>query len=144
MIMKKLAFLVLILVLASCSVVRKNTTVTGQQIEVSDIVPFESGKLDKDPSFKGGNHDTFINWVTSQLSYPEDAKEKAIQGVVTLRFVVMKDGSVTNVKVLRGVDTSLDEEAIRVVSSSPKWTPGIFRGEKVNVRYTFPVVFRLK
>lgn len=141
--MKKIALLILIMILASCSVAKKNMTVTGQPTEVSNVVPFEPGKLDRDPSFNGGNHSAFVNWVNSQLRYPEEAKEKGIQGVVTLQFVVLKNGSVANVKVIRGTVTSLNEEAIRVVSSSPKWTPGILKGKKVNVMYTFPLVFRI-
>ena len=66
------------------------------------------------------------------------------QGVVNVEFVVEADGSVTNVKVVRGVDELLDEEAVRVVSVSPKWRPAIKNGEKVRVKYSLPVEFRLK
>ena len=67
-----------------------------------------------------------------------------MQGRVTLQFTVEADGRVTNVKVLRGVDESLDKEAVRVVSSSPKWTPGRQRDRAVKVTYTFPVIFQLR
>jgi protein TonB len=82
--------------------------------------------------------------VNSQLVYPEIAKNNGVQGRVTLQFKVGEDGSVTNVKVLRGVDPALDAEAVRVVSASPKWKPGKQRGRAVAVIYTFPVIFQLR
>ena len=82
--------------------------------------------------------------MNSNLVYPEIAKENGVQGRVTLQFTVNVDGSVTNVKVLRGVDSSLDKEAVRVVSNSPKWTPGKQRDRAVKVTYTFPVIFQLR
>ena len=72
------------------------------------------------------------------------AKEVGGQGRVRLQFTVGADGIVSNVKVLRGVDPALDKEAVRVVSSSPKWTPGKQRDRNVKVTYTFPVIFQLK
>mgnify|MGYP000615710635 CR=1 FL=1 len=74
----------------------------------------------------------------------EIAKENGVQGRVTLQFTVNPDGSVSNVKVLRGVDPSLDKEAVRVVSASPKWKPGKQRDRAVKVTYTFQVYFQLK
>ena len=79
--------------------------------------------LETMPSFNGGDTMEFTIWVNSQLNYPKVAKENGVQGRVTLSFTVEKDGSVTEVKVLKGVDPSLDKEAVRVVSKSPKWTP---------------------
>jgi protein TonB len=70
--------------------------------------------------------------------------ENGVQGRVTLSFTVQKDGSVSNVKVMRGVDKALDDEAVRVVSSSPKWEPGRQRDRAVPVTYTFPVIFQLR
>ncbi|MCF0165944.1 MAG: energy transducer TonB, partial [Bacteroidales bacterium] len=72
------------------------------------------------------------------------ARENGVQGRVTLQFTVEKDGSLSNIKVLRGIDASLDKEAVRVVSSSPKWKPGKQRDKVVRVTYTFPVVFQLR
>ena len=82
--------------------------------------------------------------MNSRLVYPEIAKENGVQGRVTLQFTVEADGRVTNVRVLRGVDPSLDKEAVRVVSSSPKWKPGKQRDRAVKVIYTFPVIFQLR
>jgi protein TonB len=74
----------------------------------------------------------------------EVAKENGVQGRVVLSFIVDADGSVKNVVVLRGVDPSIDKEAVRVVSSSPKWTPGKQRDKAVKVKYNFPLNFQLR
>ena len=95
------------------------------------------------PSFMGGDANTFSKWVNDRLVYPAIAKENGVQGKVTLQFTINTDGTLSNVKVLRGVDPSLDKEAVRVVSMSPKWTPGSTKGQAVSVTYTFPVVFHL-
>ena len=100
--------------------------------------------VEEKPSFNGGDANEFSKWVNSRLVYPEIAKENGVQGRVTLQFTVNADGSVSNVKVLRGVDSSLDKEAVRVVSSSPKWKPGKQRDRAVKVTYTFPVIFQLR
>ncbi len=107
-----------------------------------EAIPFQL--VEEKPSFQGGDANTFSKWVQSKLVYPEIAKENGVQGRVTLQFTVEKDGSVTNVKVLRGVDSSLDKEAVRVVQSSPKWKPGKQRDRTVKVTYTFPVMFQLR
>jgi protein TonB len=82
--------------------------------------------------------------VNQRLVYPEIAKENGVQGRITMMFTVKADGSVADVKVVRGVDPALDREAIRVISSSPKWSPGKQRDRAVPVTYTFPVIFRLR
>lgn len=107
-----------------------------------EAIPFQL--VEEKPSFNGGNANEFSKWVNSRLVYPEIAKENGVQGRVTLQFTVNADGSVSNVKVLRGVDSSLDKEAVRVVSSSPKWKPGKQRDRAVKVTYTFPVIFQLR
>jgi len=114
-----------------------------QEEEVEEeAIPFQM--VEEKPSFMGGDANTFSKWVNERLVYPEIAKENGVQGRVTLQFTVNADGSVSNVKVLRGVDSSLDKEAVRVVSSSPKWTPGRQRDRAVKVTYTFPVIFKLR
>ena len=77
------------------------------------------------------------------LKYPEAAIERNLQGQVLVSFIIEKDGSVTNVEVERGIDELLDDEAVRVISISPKWIPGKIRGEKVRTRMVLPVEFRL-
>ena len=115
--------------------------VEEEEVE-EEAIPFQL--VEEKPKFQGGDANDFTRWVNSRLQYPEIAKENGVQGRVTLQFTVNADGSVSNVKVLRGVDPSLDQEAVRVVSSSPKWTPGRQRDRAVKVTYTFPVVFQLR
>ena len=105
-----------------------------------DVLPFQL--VEEKPSFQGGDLNTFSKWVNEHIVYQEEFAETT--GRVTLKFIVAKDGSVVNVKVLRGVDPLLDKEAVRVVSSSPKWEPGKQRGQAVNVEYTFSVIFRVR
>lgn len=96
------------------------------------------------PSFNGGDANEFSRWVNSHLEYPEEARGECIQGQVTLQFIIDVDGTVKNVRVLRGLEPSLDKEAVRVVSSSPKWEPGRSKGEAVPVTYSFPVIFKIR
>ena len=116
--------------------------VTEDEVVEEEAIPFQL--VEEKPSFQGGDANQFSKWVNSRLEYPEIAKENGVQGRVTLQFTVEKDGSVTKVKVLRGVDPSLDKEAVRVVSMSPKWKPGKQRDRAVPVTYTFPVIFQLR
>ena len=113
-----------------------------EEVVEEEEVPFAI--VEQKPTFQGGDANTFTKWVFSKIVYPEIAKENGVQGRVTLQFTIDTDGSVRNVKVLRGVDSSLDKEAVRVVSSSPKWQPGMQRNKPVKVKYTFPVVFQLR
>ncbi|MEA1886381.1 MAG: energy transducer TonB [Bacteroidota bacterium] len=96
------------------------------------------------PTFRGGDVDKFRQWVQQRIKYPQIAAENGIQGKVFLMFVVEPDGSVSNVSVLRGVDPALDNEAVRVVESSPKWSPGKQRGAPVRVRFSITVNFQLQ
>lgn len=100
--------------------------------------------VEEKPTFQKGDANQFSKWVNQRLIYPEIAKENGVQGRVTLQFTIDKDGSLTKVKVVRGVDPSLDKEAVRVVSMSPKWEPGRQRDRAVPVTYTFPVIFKLR
>ena len=113
-----------------------------EEVVEEEAIPFQL--VEEKPSFQGGDANQFSKWVNQRLVYPEIAKENGVQGRVTLQFTVEKDGSVTKVKVLRGVDPSLDKEAVRVVSQSPKWKPGKQRDRAVPVAYTFPVIFQLR
>lgn len=113
-----------------------------EEVVEEEAIPF--ALVEQKPRFQGGDANTFSAWVNKNLQYPEIAKENGIQGRVTLQFTVNTDGSVSNVKVLRGVDASLDKEAVRIVSMSPKWEPGKQRERPVKVVYNFPVVFQLR
>ena len=118
-----------------------HAAVEEEEVE-EEAIPF--ALVEEKPKFQGGDANTFSARVNKNLNYPEIAKENGIQGRVTLQFTVNTDGSVSDVKVLRGVDSSLDKEAVRIVSMSPKWTPGKQRDRAVKVVYNFPVVFQLR
>jgi protein TonB len=96
------------------------------------------------PTFQGGDQNAFRTWIQQNLRYPEIAQENGISGKVYVQFAVNSKGEVVDVKVVRGVDPALDKEAVRVVSSSPKWVPGKQRGKPVKVQFTFPIVFVLQ
>ena len=95
------------------------------------------------PSYPGGSGG-LMSFISSHLKYPLVAEENGIQGRVIVSFVVEKDGSISNVKIAKGVDPSLDREAMRVINSMPRWTPGKIKGQPVRVKYTVPVNFRLQ
>ena len=107
-----------------------------------DPIPFVT--VEQKPTFNGGDANGFAKWVNSRLVYPEVAKENGVEGRVTLQFTIGKDGRLQDVKVLNSPDESLAQEAVRVVSSSPKWEPGRQRDRAVKVSYTFPVIYRLR
>ena len=118
-----------------------------QQIEVveeaaEDDAPFIIAE--EMPKFQGGDLMKFRSWVQGKLKYPQIAQENGISGKVTLTFVIERDGSLTNIQVMQSPDRSLADEAVRVLQSSPKWTPGKQRNSPVRVRYTLPVEFRIQ
>ena len=94
------------------------------------------------PQFPGGQI-AMLKYIMENIKYPEQAMKEGIQGRVTVRFIVEKDGRVSNVRLLRSVQPALDKEAIRVVKSMPKWTPGKHNGKPVRVRFNLPVMFKL-
>lgn len=108
----------------------------GDEGEIFEVV-------ESNPMFPGGDA-ALMKWLSKNLKYPASAQDAGIQGRVVVQFVVNKDGSIVEPKVVRSVEPSLDKEAIRVVSAMPKWTPGKQRGKTVRVRYTLPVMFRLQ
>ena len=95
------------------------------------------------PEFPGGQG-ALLQYLAKSIKYPVIAQENGIQGRVSCSFVVNKDGSIVDAEVIRGVDPSLDKEALRVINSMPKWSPGKQRGKPVRVKYTVPVTFRLQ
>ena len=94
------------------------------------------------PEFKGGV-DAFMRFIAQNLRYPGDARDSGIQGKVIVTFVVERDGTLNDIKVIRGLSQSIDEEAIRVIKLSPPWQPGIQNGAPVRVRYSIPINFSL-
>lgn len=112
-----------------------------EMIKDSEPIPFQ--RVEEKPSFMGGGADEFSKWIDRNIIYPETAKKNGVQGRVTLTFIVNADGSVSDVRVIRGVETSLDQEAVRVVTMSPKWSPGMKGGYPVRVSFALPVIFNL-
>lgn len=109
---------------------------------VEEVIPVVV--VEQKPTFQGGDANDFSRWVNTRLVYPEIAKENGIEGTVYLQFTIGTDGRMQDVKVVRSPDETLSKEALRVVSSSPKWEPGRQRDRAVKVSYTFPVVYRLR
>ena len=123
-------------------VVAISAPVTSAPIEEEeDNVIFQV--VEKMPSFPGGDAALF-KFLGDNVKYPVIAQENGVQGRVICQFVVNRDGSIVDVEVVRSVDASLDKEAIRVIKSMPKWSPGQQRGKPVRVKYTLPVNFKLQ
>ena len=95
------------------------------------------------PDFPGGQA-AFMQYLAKNIKYPTIAQENGTQGRVIVQFVVNKDGSIVDAKVVRSVDPYLDKEALRVINTMPKWKPGMQRGKPVRVKFTVPVMFRLQ
>ena len=118
-----------------------NKEVIEEEVEEETFFVFN---VEEQPTFNGGDANEFTKWVNTHIQYPQIAQEMSIQGKVTLQFTIEKDGSLQNVKVLSTPDESLSKEAVRVVSSSPKWKPGKQQDRSVRVSYTFPVIYQLR
>lgn len=99
--------------------------------------------LEEMPEFPGGQA-AMMKWLSENVKYPAIATENNIQGRVMVSFVVERDGSISNVKVVRGVDPSLDKEAVRLINNMPKWKPGMQTGKPVRARFNIPVTFKLR
>jgi protein TonB len=96
------------------------------------------------PTFQGGDLSKFRNWVQSNVKYPQIALENGIQGNVVIKFVVEKDGKLSNIQVLQSPDKTLADAAVQVLQKSPKWKPGKQRNKPVRVTYTLPVSFKIQ
>jgi protein TonB len=135
--------------------VKGNDDANGEVLKAKEVIaqPVEQPKHEEEnkvfdiveemPSFPGGMA-ALNKYLHDNVHYPVVAQENGVQGRVTISFVVEKDGSVTDVKVAKSVDPSLDKEALRVVKSMPRWTPGKQNGATVRVKYNVPVNFRLQ
>lgn len=130
------------------------TEETGEDVEIKHIpvaveeeLPVEDEifeVVEDKPEFSDGGAAGLMRYLSTNIKYPTIPQENGVQGKVTVQFVVNKDGSIVDVKVLRGVDPYLDKEAVRVISSMPKWKPGKQRGVPVRCKFTVPVTFKLK
>lgn len=95
------------------------------------------------PKFPGGDAE-LMKFIAENVKYPQESQDKGEQGRVICSFVVTKDGTLTNYKIIRGISPALDQEAVRVLQMMPRWTPGTQRGEPVAVKYTVPITFKLQ
>lgn len=114
--------------------------------ELTDAAPQDTARVfmvvEQMPEFPGGMA-ACMEFLKNNIKYPKEAREKKEQGRVILQFVVMEDGSLSDIKIVRGVSPSIDAEAIRIMNQMPKWKPGMQRGQAVRVKYTIPVMFSL-
>lgn len=99
--------------------------------------------VEKMPSFPGGEKE-MARFIGNNLQYPRKAQEEGIQGRVLVRFVVSKDGQISDINIIRGIDPECDKEVVRIIKAMPRWTPGYNNGKAVSVYFTLPVVFKLK
>ena len=132
--------------------VKGNDDANGEVLKIKEAVAQPEPKpepekvfdvVEQMPSFPGGPQ-ALMQWLSENVKYPVVAQENGVQGRVVVSFVVERDGSITDVKVVRSVDPSLDKEAARVVKSMPRWIPGKQNGQAVRVKYNVPVAFRLQ
>ena len=132
--------------------VKGNDDANGEVLKIKEAVAQPEPKpevekvfdvVEQMPSFPGGPS-ALLEWLSNNVKYPVVAQENGVQGRVVVSFVVERDGSITDVKVVRGVDPSLDKEASRVVRAMPRWIPGKQNGSAVRVKYNVPVAFRLQ
>ncbi len=140
---KLMTTLLATLLLAACNQLGSNE----QDVPQPDLPIDNSGivfqKADNPPVFEGGV-EGYYAYIQQNLHYPEEAKEKGLEGRVYVALVVNTDGSVSDVEVLKGVDPLLDNEAKRVVADSPRWQPASHNGKIIRFKLVLPIVFKLK
>ena len=118
-----------------------NTNATAQNKKAANDKVYE--KVEVMPEFPGGEQ-AMMEFVAKNVIYPKEAIEKEIDGRVLVSFIVEKEGSINEVKVMKGIGGGCDEEAVRVISAMPKWMPGKQEGKPVRVSYMMPITFRLQ
>lgn len=118
--------------------------------EIIDIKTSEEGlynknQVDRAPEFYHGDESVFLNrWVYTYIKYPEISINQGVQGRVIVDFIIEKDGSLSNIEIRKGLDDYIDDEVLKVLSVSPKWKPALLNGEKVRVKLSIPIEFKLK
>ena len=123
-----------------------NKVIVKEEVIVAPVVedePVSIAMVEQKPEFPGGEA-AMYKWLGDNIVYPSAASEEGVQGRVVVEFVVGKDGSITNVRVVRPRHPALDKEALRVVKAMPNWVPGRNNGQPVKVTYTLPVTFKLQ
>lgn len=130
------------MLVSACGTAKKSAKVgTEAQTEANLNEVYED--VEQMPEFPGGIP-AMQEFLGRTMKYPEEARKKGIQGRVIIQFVVGKDGRISKARVIQGVESSLDQEALRIISNMPKWKPGKLKdGTKVNVKFTIPIMFRL-
>ena len=134
--MKKFIIMALMAVFGLTTVSAQKTVVAKKNQKVFDVV-------EQMPEYPGGQAALF-EYLSKNIKYPADAEKKKVEGKVFVTFVVDTDGKITDVSLMRKVFPSLDAEAVRVISAMPNWIPGRQKGQAVRVKYTVPIMFRLK
>jgi len=134
--MRKLLIMSMMVMFGLTTVSAQKTVVAQKNQQVFDVV-------EQMPEYPGGMP-ALIDYLTQNVKYPSDAEKQKIEGIVIATFVVEKDGSISNVEVVKPVFPSLDSEAIRVITGMANWTPGKQKGETVRVKFTLPISFRLQ
>jgi protein TonB len=132
--------------LLTLSILFASTIVRAQDSSPGDNNKADTAKVytavEHEPEFKGGVQ-AFYAYLTHTIHYPAKAREHNIQGKVFISFIVEKDGSLSDIKIVRSVSEDLDAEALRVIKGSPHWNPGLQNGKPVRVAYTMPLSFAL-
>jgi protein TonB len=148
--MRKIFYTAGVLILCSVSYAQQSdpTDSTGKYDLIYGTMPEDSvkyvfKKIDQLPQFPKGN-EGMLSYLSGNIHYPSKARKKNIQGKVIITFVVDKEGSIVDPRVIRSVDRGIDEEAMRVVKGMPKWKPGLLNGRPVKVLYHLPVSFKLE
>lgn len=132
-------FLLLLAILTDCFA--QDTEVKLKEVKAKSEQIFVV--VEEMPIFKGGDVNTFRKWVQERVRYPDELIAQKVEGKVYIMFVVEPDGSVTNVKIMRGLNPLLDEDSIKVVESAPKWKPGMQREVPVRVRFSITIEYNL-
>ena len=135
-------FLLLVMVVLSAMSVSVAMADDPATKETDEVVQEELWIAEPQPEFPGGQL-ALMEWIKQNMVYPQEAKAKGIEGRVIVKFTVEEDGTITNGKILRGVDPLLDNEALRLVSIMPKWSPGRFAGKDIRAIYNLPLSFKL-
>ncbi len=135
--MKKLILFVLTISLMSCSIFKKEPKV--ESVDINKVYTV----VEKQPEYPGGA-DAMFSYLGKTIKYPQAAKEAGVKGKVYVSFVIERNGSISNIKVLRGIGSGCDEEGIKAVKNMPNWTPGEIRNQTVRVQYVLPINFSLR
>jgi TonB family protein len=137
----------LMIILSSATMNKTSVVILKSENNLTDTTKTDKGPLftevEQEPTYPGGSNKLYA-FLKKNIKYPTEMRQKKVEGRVFVGFVVEKDGSLSEIKVLRGLGYGSDQEALRVLAMSPKWNPGIQNGRKVRVQYTIPILFKLK